>query len=90
MPHNAHVTTEPGHVLGPGSTAVVCDGRGVQVATAPVPMTAGDSTDFWARVNTALATIGWATVHEWPGEDDPAFSDAEPGIVRFTAVQKES
>lgn len=92
MTHNAYVTTEAGHHLGPGSTVVVLDGHGEQLAAAPVPMRGGEvgGDEFWSRVDVALHATGWKLGIRTSRLDPQTFSKDEPGIVRFTAVPRES
>lgn len=84
---NAYVTVDAGYHLTAGSTVVVLDGHGEQVAAAPVPVSAGERGGimFWPRVGAALAAIGWRPTGIAPGCIDPGFTTDEPGIVRFTA-----
>jgi hypothetical protein len=92
MTYNAHVTVDAGHHLTAGSTVVVSDPGGHPIASAPVPVSAGERGGvlFWRRVGVALERIGWRPIHIWPSRPDPGFTTDEPGIVRFTAVPKES
>lgn len=89
---NAYATTEAGHHLGPGSTVIVLDGHGKQTAVAPIPMRAGDigGDEFWSRLNVALHAAGWKLDIRTSRLDPRTFSKDEPGIVRFTAVPKET